>query len=295
MEIVQSWMAFPPAKVNLGLFVAGKRPDGFHDLASFFVPISGAQGWTDVLELDVLSGRSERGARLQLDGIAIPGASQENLVLRAYHLLDTHFGQTLPDVDFRLTKKIPTGAGLGGGSADGTFALRLLNSALALGLEDNDLLSFAEQLGSDCPFFIQDDPAWVTGRGECIEPLPELFDALKDHHIAVIHPGIHVSTAEAFAGITPRTNAPDVRDCIEKPVEEWATCGLVNDFQAGVTAQHPEIDEALAIVSEGALFASMTGTGSAVYGIFRTAAEAEGVAREGADRGWSAHAGPIAG
>ena len=286
-------MAFPPAKVNLGLFVAGKRPDGFHDLASFFVPLSGARGWTDVLELDVLSGRFERGVRLQMDGIAIPGASRENLVLRAYHLLDAHFGHTLPDVDFRLNKKIPTGAGLGGGSADGTFALRMLNSALSLGLEDNDLLTFAEQLGSDCPFFIQDDPAWVTGRGECIEPAPELFDALRGHHIAVVHPGIHVSTAEAFAGITPRADVPEIRDCIEKPVEEWAACGLVNDFQPGITAQHPEIAEALAAVSEGALFASMTGTGSAVYGIFKTAADAERVARSGADRGWSAHAGPL--
>ena len=295
MKIVRSLMAFPPAKVNLGLFVAGKRPDGFHDLASFFVPLSGAHGWTDVLELDVLSDRSERGAHLQMDGIAIPGASQQNLILRAFHLLDAHFGQTLPDVDFRLMKKIPTGAGLGGGSADGTYALRLLNSALNLGLEDNDLLTFAEQLGSDCPFFIQDDPAWVTGRGECIEPVPELFDALKGHHIAVIHPEIHVSTAEAFAGITPRVDVPEVRECIEKPVETWAACGLMNDFQAGIASQHPEIAEALAVVSEGALFASLTGTGSAVYGIFRTADEAEGAARGGADRNWSAHSGPIAG
>ena len=125
--------------------------------------------------------------------------------------------------------------------------------------------------------------------------MPELLDALRGHHIAVIHPEIHISTAEAFAGITPRAEAPEVRDCIEKPVEDWAACGLMNDFQAGITAQHPEIAEALAVVAEGALFTSMTGTGSAVYGIFRTAAEAEGVARVGADRGGSAHAGPIAG
>lgn len=289
-------IGFPPAKLNLGLHVLGRRADGFHDLASVFLPVRGERGWTDILELEVLDGRTVQGARLEVTGIAVPGASDDNLVLKAWQLLDDRSGGVLPDVRFRLHKTIPTGAGLGGGSADGTFALRMLNEALHLGIEEDEMADLAAVLGSDCPFFIQDDPAHVTGRGECLESMAEVWDVLAGWHIAVVHPGLHISTKEAFAGVPSNGVELDLREVVIEPVAEWARLGMLNSFQAGIASKHPEIQELLEwMAAGGAAFHAMTGTGSAVFGLFDNEEAAAHIRQRAVDRGWTGFCGPVGG
>lgn len=289
-------IGFPPAKLNLGLHVLGRRADGFHDLASVFLPLSGERGWTDVLELEVLDGRTEQGARLEMTGIPVPGNSDDNLVLKAFRLLDDRSGGVLPDVRFRLHKTIPTGAGLGGGSADGTFALRMLNEALDLMVEEDEMASLAAMLGSDCTFFIQDDPAHITGRGERLEAMVEVWDVLEGWHIAVVHPGLHISTQEAFASVPSNVVELDLREVVVEPVSEWARLGMRNSFQAGIAAKHPEIQALLDWMEEGgAAYHAMTGTGSAVFGLFDSAEAAEQIRLRAVDRGWTGFSGPVGG
>ncbi len=294
--VEQQRIGFPPAKLNLGLKVLGKRADGYHDLASIFLPLSGEKGWTDILTLDVLAQRTPRGPHLTTTGIAVPGALDENLVLRAWALLDAHSGGQLPDVNFRLHKTIPTGAGMGGGSADGTFALRMLNDALSMALEENELSDLAAALGSDCPFFIQDDPAHITGRGECLEAMGEVWDALRGWHVAVVHPGIHISTRAAFAGIQVSERPVDLREVVQHPVHTWEKHGMTNDFQTGIAATHPAIASALSWMQEaGAAFHALTGTGSAVFGLFDTPASADNIRHRAVSEGWMGFSGPVGG
>lgn len=297
MKPIQSLLiGFPPAKLNLGLHVLGKRADGFHDLASVFLPLSGERGWTDVLELEVQASRTEHGARLQVTGIEVPGSDKDNLVLKAWQLLDERSGGQLPDVMFRLHKTIPTGAGLGGGSADGTFALRMLNEALRLDIEEDEMADLAAALGSDCTFFIQDDPAHITGRGERVEAMMEVWDVLDGWHVAVVHPGLHISTREAFAGVASNGVMLDLREVVVAPVNEWAKLGMLNSFQTGVAARHPEIQELLGwMAAGGAAFHALTGTGSAVFGLFDTAEGAQAIKERAVDRGWTGFYGPVGG
>ena len=252
-------LRFPNCKINLGLYVTNRRADGFHDLETVFYPV----GWTDVLE--ALPAKAGVDSSMTITGRSVDGKQDENLVWRAFQLLKAAFpGQVFP-LEMHLHKVLPMGAGLGGGSADGAFALQLINDVCRLGLSTAELSVFALRLGSDCPFFLLNQPAFAAGRGEALEPLA--ID-LSRYTIQIICPGIHVSTAAAFRGITPAPPGFDLRLLPRLPVSEWR--GQVeNVFEKTVFAIHPEIASIKAeLYEQGALYASMSGSGSAVFGIF---------------------------
>lgn len=251
---------FPPAKINLGLRILRKRADGFHDLDTCFY----STGLTDVLEILPSANATIDGVELKLTGIVPPGNPEENLCVKAWHLLKADF-PSLPPVYMHLHKNIPTGAGLGGGSADGAYALCGLNEKFKLGLSREQLIHYAAQLGSDCPFFIHDTPCLGSGRGELLEPIDL---SLKSYHMVLINPGIHVSTKEAFAGVRPNENNKPVRSIISQPIETWQG-ELINDFEDSIFPKHPEIARIKQqLLDAGAVYASMSGSGSTVYGIF---------------------------
>lgn len=244
-------------KINLGLRVLGKRPDGYHELETLFVPFDGFGDELSVEPADVF-------------GISIEGGGWDpmsDLTARAWKLLHEEAG--IPPVNIRLVKGAPVGAGLGGGSADAAAALRLLNELFSLGLDDAALASRAAALGSDCPFFIFGRPMFGTGRGEVLEPFDIDLDA---YEIKVEVPrGVAVSTAEAYRGVLASRN-PDtmpLREALACPVSQWREV-LVNDFEATVFPVHPEI-EALKrdFYGRGAIYAAMSGSGSAVFGLWR--------------------------
>ena len=255
-------IAFPPCKINLGLSVLRKRPDGFHDLETCFFPIP----WTDILEIIPSAAFS-----FDASGLAIPGNPAENLCVRAYHLLQKDFN--LSPVQIHLHKIIPTGAGLGGGSADAAYTLRLLNDIFTLNLSSEALAAYAARLGSDCAFFTQDQPMIGTGRGEILEPVhgPQstVHSLLAGKYIVICKPDIHVSTAEAYASITPHEPAVSIKEILTtKPLEEW-WFHLKNDFEAPIMAKHPTIRNTRdKFYVQGARYASMSGSGAAVFAIF---------------------------
>ena len=256
-------LSFPNAKINLGLHITAKRPDGFHDLESCLYPV----GWTEVLEIiesDALTFTSS--------GLAIPGNADNNLCLKAYRILERDFG--LPPVHIHLHKAIPIGAGLGGGSADAAFAVKLLNAKFDLRLTDDQLEDYARPLGSDCAFFVRNQPRFAYGKGDCFEETPV---SLKGFFVTLVYPNIHVSTAEAYAGIRPQKPETALKTILARPVSEWKHT-LANDFEAGVFARHPvlfSIKEKL--YGSGAVYAAMSGSGSTIYGIFAREMDWKGV------------------
>jgi 4-diphosphocytidyl-2-C-methyl-D-erythritol kinase len=250
-----SMISFPPCKINLGLSITAKRPDGYHSLETCFYPVP----WTDVLEII-----PAKKTTFTSSGNTIPGDHQENLCLKAYRVLSAE--HRLPDVAIHLHKVIPTGAGLGGGSSDAAHTLRLLNSLFELNLSHEALLGYAASLGSDCAFFLQNKPMLGTGRGEILSPLNV---TLTGKFIALVKPPIHVSTAEAYAGITPRAPLQEVRTILE--ASDWHSwkSALKNDFEPSVFTKHPAIQEIKQKLYEsGATYASMSGSGSTVFGIY---------------------------
>lgn len=253
-------ICFPNCKINLGLYITNRRNDGYHDLETVFYPVTGL---TDALEVVPAKGAA---TRLLTEGAGIAGETEQNLVWKAYELVKQRFPAKVPAMDIHLLKKIPMGAGLGGGSADGAFMLKLLNDYCSLELTGKVLAEMALQLGSDCPFFIYNTPQFAQGRGEQMTPLP-LLD-LSAYTIQVICPQVHVSTKEAFALITPRKPVFDLRTIQELPVAQWREV-ISNDFEAPVFAQHSGMaDIKRELYAQGAVYASMTGSGSAIYGIF---------------------------
>ena len=255
-------ITFPNPKLNLGLAVLHKRDDGYHDLESLFIPWHGLH---DVLEIVPAA-----APEMHLYGLELGagGDGGDNLCMRAWQLLHECYG--IPPVAIHLWKGIPAGAGLGGGSADAAFTLRMLSDLFGLGLRDDLLASLAARLGSDCAFFIYNRPMMASGRGEILVPYE--IDVTK-FRIEVTNPGIHVATREAYAGIIPRDRQPNsslipVREALEKPVSAWKDC-LVNDFESSVFAAHPEIAAIKAdFYARGARYASLSGSGSAVFGLF---------------------------
>ncbi len=246
---------FPNAKINLGLNILAKRPDGYHDLESCFYPVA----WREILEII-----PSKLLKFSSSGIDIPGDASQNLCLKAYRILSQDFD--LPAVHIHLHKHIPIGAGLGGGSADGAFTLKALNELHALGLSTTELESYAAQLGSDCPFFIENKAVLAKGRGTEFE---EISTSLQGKSIVLVMPPIHVSTAEAYSNIRPRIPEKNIRSIIESlPLKEWKYY-LKNDFEEGVFKVHPSIAHTKSSLYElGAVYASMSGSGAAVYGIF---------------------------
>ncbi len=247
---------FSNCKINIGLRVTGKRQDGYHDIETLFFPLP----VNDVLELTDASETA-----LTTFGLPIPGQPHDNIVWKGYQLLKKDFPD-LPPVHFYLLKNIPPGAGLGAGSANGAFALKALNEKYNLGLSENRLKDYALRLGSDCPFFLLNQPAFASGRGENMQPVDLHLD---DYQIVVVNPGIHVSTAEAFAMITPRKPQDTWQDHLTRPVEEWKDL-LENDFEKPIFKKYPEIANVRnELYKAGAAFAMMSGSGSSVYGIFK--------------------------
>lgn len=251
-------LVFPNAKLNLGLYVTARRPDGFHTLESVFVPLP----WTDVLE--VLPAPDGAGNSITLTGRPIPGDPATNLCLRAYELLQTDFPQ-LPPAQLYLHKLVPIGAGLGGGSADAAFALKATNELFGLGLSSEALEGYARYLGSDCAFFIQNKPVLAVEKGDVFE---EISLSLTGTGCVVVYPSLHISTAEAYARIVPRPLAFSLREALAQPMETWRAT-VSNDFEMALTPTHPVLaDIKQQLYDAGAAYASLSGSGSAVYGLW---------------------------
>lgn len=252
-------IVFPNCKINLGLHILRKREDGFHDLEAVFYPIPLQDG------LEVIQNPSpETDVEFTSSGLTIQGNPSGNSCVKAYHLLKKDFPQ-LASVKMHLHKTIPMGAGLGGGSADGAFTLLLLNKKFNLNIPEEKRMDYALQLGSDCPFFIKNTACYATGRGEVLE---EVALDLSAYKFVIVNPAIHVNTAWAFSQAKPSSNKPFIKDTIQQPVERWKN-SLSNDFEQAVFPHHPEIKECKdKLYKAGALYASMTGSGSTVYGIF---------------------------
>jgi 4-diphosphocytidyl-2-C-methyl-D-erythritol kinase len=251
---------FPNAKINLGLNILRKRPDGYHDLETVFYPLA----IQDALEV-VKNDNTKEDIRISLSGIPIDGKTEENLCFKAYWLLKRDLPQ-LPGVMIHLHKTIPAGSGLGGGSADGAFMLKLLNQKFDLGLSTEQMLDHASRLGSDCPFFIINKPCVATGRGEFLEPISV---DLSEYKFVIANAGIHVSTTEAFSLLNPSPPSKSIKEIIQQPIETWKA-ELKNDFEGPVFKKYPAIETIKAkMYGTGAVYSSMTGSGSSVYGIFR--------------------------
>ena len=255
-------LLFPNAKLNLGLHVVRRRPDGFHELETAFVPIQ----WCDALEvLPPSTLLPSPPPTLTLTGRPIPGDPAANLCLRAWELLRADF-PALPPAHLHLHKVVPIGAGLGGGSADAAFALRGLNEVFGLGLSAEELLPYARRLGADCAFFLLNRPALATARGDEFAPLA--LPQLAACAVAVVWPGVGISTAEAFRGVTPAAPAAPLAEVLARPVAEWRGA-LVNDFEAALAPRFPVLAQVKErLYAAGAAYAALSGSGSAVFGIF---------------------------
>ena len=248
---------FPQCKINLGLRIVGKRADGFHNIETIFYPIK----WNDVVEIIP----SNATGKFSTSGIEIDGKSSSNLCLKAYHLLKQDFPR-LPECDIHLHKNIPIGAGLGGGSADASAVLILLNQMFDLNIPIPQLEKYAATLGSDCPFFILNKPMLATGRGEILSPIEV---SLEDYAIALINPSIPINTKWAFSTLVlEQKEDVSLNEIIELPIESWQD-KLINDFEKPIFSAEPEICAIKEkLLSAGALYSSMSGSGSTVFGIF---------------------------
>jgi 4-diphosphocytidyl-2-C-methyl-D-erythritol kinase len=247
-------ISFPNCKINLGLNITGKRPDGYHDLETVFFPIA----IKDVLEI-ITSDKTE----ISLSGNEIDVKPEENICLKAYQLLKKDFPE-LPAIKIHLHKAIPSGAGLGGGSADASFILKILNDKYRLNLSTNQLINYATQLGSDCPFFIINKPCLATGRGEILE---EIKIDLSAYKILIVNPGIHINTGWAFTQLTPALPVKSIKEIIRQSVSTWKD-ELKNDFEEPVFKHYPEVRSIKeTLYNNGAVYAAMSGSGSTVFGL----------------------------
>lgn len=257
-------ITFPNAKINLGLNIVEKRPDGYHNLETIFYPIN----LQDALEVTRRE-NNDKEYTLHISGSSLEGEPEDNLVVKAYKLLKKDYPGLLP-VDIHMYKHIPAGAGLGGGSSDAACMIKLLNDKFSLGLSTERMEEYAVKLGADCSFFIRNKPVFATGIGNLFEPV-EL--SLKGYHIILIKPDIFVSTRDAFAEIKPVRPAVSLKEIVKQPIETWKS-SMKNDFEDSVFKKFPEI---AAIKDElydlGAVYAAMSGSGSSVYGIFKAPIE----------------------
>ncbi|MGL4629654.1 MAG: 4-(cytidine 5'-diphospho)-2-C-methyl-D-erythritol kinase [Leadbetterella sp.] len=250
-------IGFPNAKINLGLHILEKRLDGFHNIESIFYPV----GWADVLEV-VESGKD----MYTYSGLKIDGDSSNNLVVKALDGLRAEGYLENQNVHILLRKILPMGAGIGGGSADAAFVLRLLNENFSLNIENPKLEEIATKIGSDCPFFIQNRPVLCIEKGTVFK---QVSISLKGYTIALVYPNIHVSTKEAYSGVVPRKRDVAVSEIIKMPIENW-TGQLINDFEGHILDKYPKIKGVKEkLYKLGAIYASMTGSGSTVFGILK--------------------------
>ena len=253
-------ITFPNAKINIGLFITEKRPDNYHNLETIFFPVP----LKDALE--IIPQPKHEMSSLHLHGLEINGSNENNLIWKAYELLRNKYAQlNSTALDIHLLKKIPMGAGMGGGSADGAFMLQLLNDYFELNISKGTLKEMAATLGSDCAFFIENQPCFASGRGEILEPIP--LD-LNNYSIQLVCPKIHISTATAFNALTPKKASFDLRNINSIKIEDWKH-RIFNDFEENIFKHHPILDAIKqSLYDGGALYAAMSGTGSTIYGIF---------------------------
>lgn len=250
---------FPNAKINIGLNVISKRTDGYHNIETLFCPID----LSDMLEFVPLPGASAGEYTFTSTGITIEGDAGNNLCIKAYLLLSRDFN--LPAIDIHLHKIIPIGAGIGGGSSDAAFMLQNLNRQFELNLDENRLCDYASELGSDCAFFIKNRPLFGYERGNRFR---EVSFFPRSFEIALVNPGIHISTSEAYAGVRPGIPLRPLEEVIMLPVERWKD-NVLNDFEPNIIKNYPVIGEIKArLYGLGAVYASMSGSGSSVYGMF---------------------------
>ncbi len=254
-------ISFSNIKINIGLHIINKREDGYHNLETIFysVPLN------DTLELLNNNKESRNTINFYSFGLTIDGPIENNLIVKAYNLLANDF--ELNGVDFYLLKNIPMGAGIGGGSSNAAFTLKLLNEKFNLNLNTVQLENYAAKLGSDCAYFIENKPSFATGKGEVLNAI-ELN--LNGYYFILVKPNIHVSTAEAFSNVVKRGNTSvSLKDTIKKPIEEWKNL-IENDFEKSVFKIHPSIEKIKEkLYANGAIYASMSGSGASVYGIFK--------------------------
>lgn len=258
-------ITFPCAKINLGLNIVSKRPDGYHNLETVFYPIP----LTDALEIKYMDEKfpSESPCDLKITGNDVDCNEEDNLVIKAYQLLAADF--QLPRVHAHLVKRIPTQAGLGGGSSDAAYMIRLLDERFRLNIGIPEMERYAAKLGADCAFFITADPSYAEGIGDVLMPADVPGAGLGGYYLAVVKPSVAVSTRDAYAAIVPKTPTKCCRDIVRQPIETWKD-ELVNNFEAPIFAMHPELAAIKqSLYDAGAVYAAMSGSGSALFGIFR--------------------------
>lgn len=258
-------ITFPCAKINLGLNIVSKRPDGYHNLETVFYPIP----LTDALEIKYMDEKfpSESPCDLKITGNDVDCNEEDNLVIKAYQLLAADF--QLPRVHAHLVKRIPKQAGLGGGSSDAAYMIRLLDERFRLNIGIPEMERYAAKLGADCAFFITADPSYAEGIGDVLMPVDVPGAGLGGYYLAVVKPSVAVSTRDAYAAIVPKTPSKCCRDIVRQPIETWKD-ELVNDFEAPIFAMHPELAAIKqSLYDAGAVYAAMSGSGSALFGIFR--------------------------
>ncbi|HET7818350.1 MAG TPA: 4-(cytidine 5'-diphospho)-2-C-methyl-D-erythritol kinase [Bacteroidia bacterium] len=249
---------FPNAKINIGLNIVKKRNDGYHDIESVMYPL------TDIA-FDALEIIESKKTGIILSGIDVPGNTQDNLCLKAYHLISKDY--TLPSIQIHLHKAIPVGAGLGGGSSDAAFFIQLLNKKFSLNISWGEMHHYAKQLGSDCSFFVSNQPAFVKGKGD-------EFDFIKlnlgGYYIVLVYPPIHINTGKAYSGVIPKKPKRSLKkDLLNCPIDEWKKY-IHNDFEDSIFVEYPELKKIKKdLYSLGAVYSSMSGSGSTIYGIFK--------------------------
>ena len=253
-------VAFPPGKINLGLYITSKRPDGYHNLETIFVAVD----IRDAIECVPAGNPESQSVEITLSGRPISGDPANNLCVKAWHLLRREFPQ-LPPVRMHIHKNIPMGAGMGGGSADGTYMLQLLVQQFNLSVSPETLAGLSLELGSDCPFFLHSTPCFAKGRGELLSPLTLPLEGYK---VLLLHPGVSISTAEAFAHIQPHPVSECLPSLIQYPLQEWKQ-RIHNQFEDTVFKLHPDLAAyKQSLYDLGAVYASLTGSGSTLYGLF---------------------------
>lgn len=258
-------IVFPCAKINLGLNIVSKREDGYHNLETVFYPIP----LYDALEIKYMDEKfpSDTACDLKVTGNAVDCDEQKNLVVKAYHILAADY--QLQRIHTHLYKHIPSQAGLGGGSSDAAFMIRLLDERFRLNIGNPEMERYAARLGADCAFFIEAEPAYAEGIGDVLMPADGPDGNLHGYYLCVVKPDVAVSTKEAYSAITPKKPAKSCRDIVRQPIETWKE-ELVNDFEEPIFKMHPELTAIKQkLYDQGAVYASMSGSGSALYGIFK--------------------------
>ena len=261
-------ITFPCAKINLGLNIVSKRDDGYHDLETVFYPIP----LTDAIEVKRMHHDYPLDQRydLSITGACVAGNPDDNLVVKAYNMIAQHY--EIPRIHVHLFKGIPMQAGLGGGSSDAAFMIRLLDEYFNLNMGIREMERYAARLGADCAFFVTAEPAYATGIGDILQPIgneEECYNYLNGYWIVLVKPPVSVSTAEAYSSVVPHATEKKCREIVLQPIETWRE-ELMNDFENSLFPKYPELAQIKdSLYNYGALYASMSGSGSAIYAIFR--------------------------